>query len=171
MELVPRSSAGVTSLQGIIPFEKGIILFVKRNHSFFDSFCHFWHSFWSKLSFLFHTKSQETFLCFSVKKECFPGMWGMLSFVKKLRGMLSSNCGMFPEVSGMFPWLHTFQECFLAYKIGAQTQYHRSVWRLIQTREQPLAECRGRVLPGRTVTYRWSANPFEWLIRVWTGWL
>ena len=33
--LIIPNWAGVTSLQGIIPFEKGIILFVKKNHSFF----------------------------------------------------------------------------------------------------------------------------------------
>ena len=70
--------AGVTSLQGIIPFEKGIILFVKRNHSFFD-----------KESFLAFSGIIPCFFrkAFLLIKECFPTNKGMLSL--KL-GKLSS---------------------------------------------------------------------------------
>ena len=101
------------------------------------------------------------------KKEWFLLTKRMIPFSKgmipcKLVTPASSRHWRFPVVGRATS--NSRMECF-------QTQYHRSVWRLIQTREQPLAECRGRVLPGRTVTYRWSANPFEWLIRVWTGWL
>ena len=40
-------------------------------------------------------------------------------------------------------------------------KYFYEVGRLVQTRGQPQTEFRGRALPGQTVTYRWSANPFE----------
>ena len=115
---------------------KGIILFLTRNHSFFDSFCHFWHSFWSKLSFLFHTTSQETFLCFCVKKECFPWMWGMLSFVKKNRGMLSSNRGMFPEV-------YRFRYFLEKGSLRKKYRYYGALPN--DTRISGVTECRGRV--------------------------
>ena len=46
-------------------------------------------------------------------------------------------------------------------KVSNAIKEGRLVGRLVQTREQPRTEIRGRVLPGQTVTRRWSANPFE----------
>ena len=70
----------------------------------------------------------------------------MLSFVKKMRGMLSSNRGMFPEVSGIF-WKYNAED------VG---------WRASCSNAQAFANRMSRAsVTGANGNARMSANPFE----------